>query len=88
MLYSFFPFVKFERLSHKRKGNNRHQKRKEFLDIYIYTHMKTKKNVEEYVHSSKKNKQTNNEKIRTTIIMQLVRIWRLKESKGRYVKVI
>jgi hypothetical protein len=39
----------------------------------------------------KKTKQTTNnetKKKRTTIIMQLVRIWRLKESKGRYVKVI
>ena len=31
----------------------------------------------------KKTKQTNNETKRTTIIMQLVRIWQLKESNQR-----
>jgi hypothetical protein len=86
---SFFPLVKFERLLHKKKATI--NKKRRVLE-YLYTNMKTKQKCRRICSQfKKKTKQTtNNEtrKKRTTIIMQLVRIWHLRESQGREEKVI
>ncbi len=74
----------------QKKGNNRHIRKEKSSWIYTYKHMKIKEKKCRRICSQFKKKQVDKQwkKKRTTIMMQLVRIWRLKESKERYVKII
>jgi hypothetical protein len=86
---SFFPLVKFERLLHKKKATI--NKKRRVLE-YVYTNMKTKQKCRRICSQFKKKKRRKPSRRltmkRTTIIMQLVRIWHLRESQGREEKVI